>query len=91
MKISENEALVAKMQEGNGNLKREIESWQAKYREADARGREFENHLFKNNQEKEKLSSMVKTKNTEYEELRTQYARLEPEIRRKNEIEASFQ
>ena len=34
---------------------------------------------------------MVKNKNNEYEELRTQYARLEPEVRRKNELEITLQ
>jgi hypothetical protein len=43
----------------------------------------MENHLFKNTQEKEKLGSMIKMKNNEYEELRNQYSRLEPELRRK--------
>ena len=34
---------------------------------------------------------MVKNKNSEYEELRNQYARLEPEVRRKNELEIALQ
>ena len=51
------------MQDGNNNLKKEIDNWQTKYREADNKARDFENHLFRNNQEKEKLSSMVKNKN----------------------------
>jgi len=34
---------------------------------------------------------MVKSKNNDYEELRTQYARLEPEARRKGELEAALQ
>ena len=34
---------------------------------------------------------MVKTKNNDYEELRTQYARLEPEVRRKGELESALQ
>ena len=79
------------MQDGNNNLKKEIENWQIKFREADAKSREFENHLFRNNQEKEKLSNMVKSKNNDYDELRTQYARLEPEVRRKAELEAALQ
>jgi chromosome segregation ATPase len=91
LKIAENEQLVGRMQEGNASLKREIDSWQAKFREADARARDFENHLFRNNQEKEKLSSMVKAKNSDYDELRTQLARLEPEVRRKNELEVALQ
>ena len=51
------------MQETNNALKREIDNWQQKYRDADSKAREIENHLFKNTQEKEKLSSMVKIKN----------------------------
>lgn len=51
------------MQDGNNALKKEIDSWQNKYREMESKAREFENHLFRNNQEKEKLSSMIKTKN----------------------------
>ena len=91
MKIAENEQVVARMQEGNNGLKREIENWQQKFRESDAKARDFENHLFRNNQEKEKLGSMIKNKNNEYEELRTQYARLEPEVRRKNDLEIAMQ
>ena len=91
MKIAENEQLVARMQDGNNNLKKEIDNWQTKYREADNKARDFENHLFRNNQEKEKLSSMVKNKNNEYEELRSQYSRLEPEVRKKNELEIALQ
>lgn len=86
LKIAENEQLVARMQDGNSSLKQEIDSWQLKYREADAKARDFENHLFRNNQEKEKLNTMVRNKNSEYEELRNQYSRLEPEARRKNEL-----
>ena len=51
------------MQETNTALKREIDNWQQKYRDADSKAREVENHLFKNTQEKEKLSSMIKMKN----------------------------
>ena len=40
------------MQEGNSGLKKEIDNWQQKYREAEGRARDFENHLFRNNQEK---------------------------------------
>ncbi len=79
------------MQETNNALKREIDNWQQKYRDADSKAREIENHLFKNTQEKEKLSSMIKMKNNEYEELRNQYSRLEPELRRKGEMEISLQ
>lgn len=46
----------------------------------------MENHLFKSTQEKEKLSSMIKVKNNEYDELRVQYSRLEPELRKKSEM-----
>lgn len=79
------------MQDTNAALKREIDNWQQKYRDADSKAREMENHLFKNTQEKEKLSSMIKMKNNEYEELRNQYSRLEPELRRKGEMEISLQ
>jgi hypothetical protein len=34
---------------------------------------------------------MIKMKNTEYDELRNQYAKLEPEMRRKNEMEIFLQ
>nr|BAK03394.1 predicted protein [Hordeum vulgare subsp. vulgare] len=34
---------------------------------------------------------MIKMKNNEYDELRNQYARLEPELRRKAEMEISLQ
>jgi hypothetical protein len=39
VKINENEAMVAKMQDANNNLKREIDNWQQKYREADSKTR----------------------------------------------------
>lgn len=55
------------MQDSNNNLKREIDNWQEKYRQAENKARQFENHLFKNNQEKEKLSNMIKNKNAEYD------------------------
>lgn len=51
----------------------------------------MENHLFKSTQEKEKLSSMIKVKNNEYDDLRQQYSRLEPEIHKKREIEIALQ
>lgn len=51
------------MQDNNTQLKREIDNWQQKYRDADGKAREMENNLFKNTQEKEKLSSMIKLKN----------------------------
>ena len=41
MKIAENEQVVARMQEGNNNLKREIDNWQQKYREAESKCRDF--------------------------------------------------
>lgn len=66
IKINENEQVVAKMQETNNSLKKEIDNWQQKYRDADSKAREMENHLFKNTQEKEKLGSMIKMKNNEY-------------------------
>ena len=62
--------MAAKIQENNAALKRDIDNWQQKYREADNKAREMENHLFKNTQEKEKLSSMIKLKNNESGELR---------------------
>lgn len=74
------------MQEGNNSLKRELDGWQGKFRESEGKIREMENHLFKSTQEKEKLSSMIKVKNNEYDELRVQYSRLEPELRKKSEM-----
>lgn len=68
-----------------------MDNWQQKYREADSKAREMENFLFKNTQEKEKLGSMIKTKNNEYEQLRNQYAKLEPELRKKSEMELILQ
>jgi len=38
------------MQENYANLKKEMDGWQQKYRDADSKAREMENHLFKNTQ-----------------------------------------
>lgn len=90
-KIGEKDQIIAKNNETINALKRDIENWQIKTRDADTKARELENTLFRASQEKEKLGSMIKLKNSEYEELRGQYSRLEPEMRRKNELEIAFQ
>ena len=91
IKISENEQTCKRLQESNNSLKRELDGWQSKFRESEGKVREAENHLFKSTQEKEKLSSMIKAKNNDYDELRAQLARMEPELRKKGEIEISLQ
>lgn len=86
IKISENEQTVRKLQDTVDKYRKDLDNWQNKYKESESKSREFENILFKNNQEKEKINSMFKAKNAEYDELRNQYSRLEPEIRRKKEM-----
>lgn len=58
-------------------LRGDNDGWQKKIRDAENKSRELENHLFANNQEKEKLSSLIKTKANEYESLRSRYSELE--------------
>jgi len=74
IKISENEALVKRLNEQILQLRGDNEGWQGRLRESENKFRELENHLFANNQEKEKLSSLIKTKASEYESLRSRYS-----------------
>lgn len=90
-KIGEKDQIISKNNETISALKRDIENWQIKTRDADSKARELENTLFRASQEKDKLSSMIKLKNSEHEALKGQYSRLEPEIRRKNELELTCQ
>ena len=75
-KIAENEQVVQRLNDQLLNFKKDREKLQEKNDHTDTRMRELENHLFMNNQEKEKLSNMLKTKNNDYDDLRGKYSRL---------------
>jgi len=46
--------------------------------------------LYQSNSEKEKLSSMVRNKNSEFDDLRGKYSRLEGDTRKINELETAL-
>lgn len=87
IKITENEQVVKRLNDQIAQLKADAENWQKKLRDSDARAKEFENQLFKNNQEKERLTNMIKTKSNEYEILRNRYSELEINSRKVQELE----
>ena len=66
MKAAENEQIVSKLEGQLGRLSKDVENWQNKAKDADLKCRELDNHLFSSTQEKEKLSTMIRNKNSEY-------------------------
>lgn len=66
-----------------------MDGWQRKAKEADAKSQRVESELFKHVQEKDRLSNMLKTKNNEYETLRSSLANYEVEARKVQHLEAT--
>lgn len=62
-KIQESESYLRKYQEQIDAIKKELDNWQRKAKEADAKSQRVEGELFKHVQEKDRLSNMLKTKN----------------------------
>ncbi len=77
---------MLKLQNTNEILKRDVDNWQNKYRSADAKVREMENQLFVVNNEKGKLTTMVRTKIDDWESLKAMYESMEGEMRQVNEL-----
>ena len=48
-----------------------MDGWQKKCKDADAKAQRLESQLFKLSQEKERINSMLKTKNSEFENIRS--------------------
>ena len=75
-KIAENEQVLNRMNDQLNSFKRDKEKLEHKNDQTDNRVKELENHLFMNNQEKEKLTNQLKTRSNDYDDLRGKYARL---------------
>lgn len=63
--IREYEQDIEKMRNVIDTNRKEIENWQNKFRASDGKVRELENALFVQNQEKEKLGTVARTKSNE--------------------------
>ena len=87
MKISEGEQVTARLNNEISKLRGDIENWQEKTRQAENKARDMDRVLYENNNEKERLSSLIKSKNYEYEELRNKYSRLEGDNHKIAELE----
>lgn len=90
VKISESEQVSSKLKEDILKLRKDIEMWQGRAKEYENKVRELENYLYQNNSEKQKLSVMIKSKNNEYDDLRSRYARLEGDNRKITDLEAAL-
>lgn len=77
VKITESEQITTRLNSEIAKLRGDIESWQDKNRQAENKIRDMDRLLYENNNEKERLSSIIKNKNYEQEELRNKYSRLE--------------
>ena len=66
LKAAENEQVVSKLESQLTRASKDIENWQNKFKDAELKARELDNHLFTSTQEKEKLSTMIRNKSHEY-------------------------
>jgi len=91
VKITESEQTMGHLNNQISNLKNEIEVWRQKFTEAERKAHERDTELFTILQEKDRVSNMVKAKNSENDELRTRYNMLEEELRQIQELRIQCQ
>lgn len=71
-------------------LRKELSRWEDKYKAIDARARELDGSCFSLTQDKDKLTSMLRSKTTELEEFRMRTSKLEQDSYRARELEANY-
>lgn len=62
IKIYENEQTVNKLMNNIEICKKDIENWQNKFRNSEAKAKELENNLYSASQEKEKVGNIARVK-----------------------------
>lgn len=72
------------------SFKKESSRWEDRNRGMEGKLRDLESNCFGLTQEKDKLANVLRTRTTEYEDLRVRVGKLEQENFRARELEANY-